>query len=90
MRKPATPSARAGQTAKTFKEAKKMKLEFELVEDSFDETTHIRTMTEQACTPSKDWLIRTTVYTPHHISISTVTMPGDEKRKDKGGFEPIP
>ena len=28
-----------------------MKLAYELVEDSFDDTTHIRTMTEQAGVP---------------------------------------
>jgi hypothetical protein len=64
-----------------------MKLEFELVEDSFDETTHIRTMTEQARTPTGSWLLRTTVYTPHHISLSTVVMPGGGN--GSGGFEPI-
>jgi hypothetical protein len=45
-----------------------MKLEYELVEDSFDDTTKLRTMTEQAQTPWGGWLIRTTVYSPHHIS----------------------
>jgi hypothetical protein len=47
-----------------------MKLEFDLVEDSFDDTTHIRTMTEQALVAGKGWLIRTTLYTPHHITSS--------------------
>jgi hypothetical protein len=30
-----------------------MKLEYELIEDGFDDTTHIRTMTEQAVMPGK-------------------------------------
>jgi len=52
-----------------------MKLEFELVEDSFDDTTHIRTMTEQASVPGKGWLLRTTLYTPHHITANVVFVP---------------
>ncbi len=52
-----------------------MKLEYELIEDSFDDTTHIRTMTEQARVAGKGWLIRTTVYTPHHISASVALLP---------------
>lgn len=64
-----------------------MKLEFELIEDAFDETTHIRTMTEQARTPGGDWLIRTTVYAPHHLAVSMVVIPGNGK--DQGGFESI-
>lgn len=47
-----------------------MKLEYDLIEDAFDDTTHIRTMTEQAVVRGKGWLIRTTVYTPHHISVN--------------------
>ena len=46
-----------------------MKLVYDVVEDVYDDTTQIRTMTEQAKMPSGDWLIRTTVYTPHHISM---------------------
>lgn len=46
-----------------------MKLLYEVIEDVYDDTTHIRTMTEQARTPSGGWLIRTTLYTPHHISM---------------------
>jgi len=45
-----------------------MKLEYDVVEDVYDDTTQIRTMTEQAQLPSGDWLLRTTLYTPHHIS----------------------
>jgi len=49
-----------------------MKLEYDLIEDAFDDTTHIRTMTEQAMVRGKGWLIRTTVYTPHHIAADVV------------------
>jgi hypothetical protein len=52
-----------------------MKLEYDLIEDSFDDTTHIRTMTEQALVPGKGWLIRTTLYTPHHITTSVAFVP---------------
>lgn len=53
-----------------------MKLEYELIEDAFDDTTHIRTMTEQAIVPGRGWLIRTTVYTPHHITMDVTLVPG--------------
>ncbi len=46
-----------------------MQLTYDVIEDVYDDTTQIRTMTEQAKLPSGDWLIRTTVYTPHHISM---------------------
>lgn len=36
-------------------------LDYELIEDSFDDTTNIRTMTEQATLPGRGWLIRTTL-----------------------------
>ena len=49
-----------------------MKLEYDVIEDAFDDTTHIRTMTEQAMVPGKGWLIRTTAYTPHHIATNVV------------------
>lgn len=52
-----------------------MKLEYELIEDSFDDTTHIRTMTEQAALTGKGWLIRTTLYTPHHITANVTFVP---------------
>jgi hypothetical protein len=52
-----------------------MKLEYDLIEDSFDDTTHIRTMTEQAVLPDKGWLIRTTLYTPHQITASVTFVP---------------
>jgi hypothetical protein len=59
-----------------------MKLEYEVIEDSFDDTTHIRTMTEQARAPGKGWLIRTTFYTPHHIA-SDITFVPDKTAKVK-------
>jgi hypothetical protein len=65
-----------------------MKLEYELIEDGFDDTTHIRTMTEQAVMPGKGWLIRTTLYTPHHITASVVFVPATGGAGE-GLFEPI-
>ncbi|AHF00072.1 hypothetical protein [Thioalkalivibrio paradoxus] len=65
-----------------------MKLEYELIEDSFDDTTHIRTMTEQALVPGKGWLIRTTLYTPHHITASVAFVPATGG-VGEGLFEPI-
>ena len=56
-----------------------MKLVYEVIEDGYDDTTKIRTMTEQAKMPSGDWLIRTTIYTPHHISMNVIRV------KDKNG-----
>ena len=56
-----------------------MNLEYELIEDSFDDTTHIRTMSEQARVPGKGWLLRTTVYTPHHISTDVTFIDVSEK-----------
>ena len=57
-----------------------MKLAYEVIEDSYDDTTQIRSMTEQARLPSGDWLIRTTVYTPHHISMNVVCVKGKKKK----------
>ena len=45
-----------------------MRLEYEEVEDSYDDTTKIRTMTEQAVVPDKGVLLRTTIYSPHDLS----------------------
>lgn len=56
-----------------------MKLEYELVEDAFDDTTHIRTMTEQTRIGDKGWLVRTTVYTPHHITMNVTFVPVTDK-----------
>jgi hypothetical protein len=58
-----------------------MKLVYEVIEDSYDDTTQIRSMTEQARTPSGDWLVRTTVYTPHHISIDVTCVKGKKGKK---------
>lgn len=64
-----------------------MKLEYEVVEDSFDDTTHIRTMTEQAAVPGKGWFIRTTLYTPHHITANVIFIPSDEAGEQL--FDPV-
>jgi len=65
-----------------------MKLEYEVIEDAFDDTTHIRTMTEQASIPNGGWLIRTTVYTPHHITLNVIQISGN-KKKNKKLFDPV-
>jgi len=57
-----------------------MKLVYDIIEEVFDDTTQIRTMTEQAQMPSGDWLIRTTVYTPHHISMNVTSVRGKKKK----------
>jgi hypothetical protein len=62
-----------------------MKLEYEVIEDSFDDTTHIRTMSEQAKMTSGGWLLRTTVYSPHHISVNVTLIHGDDNKL----FEPL-
>ena len=59
-----------------------MKLVYDVVEDAYDDTTQIRTMTEQAKLPSGDWLIRTTVYTPHHISMDVTHVRQNKNRKN--------
>ncbi len=64
-----------------------MKLVYDVVEDAYDDTTQIRTMTEQARLPSGDWLIRTTVYTPHHISMDVTRI--REKKKTKTLFKAL-
>ena len=53
-----------------------MKLEYEEIEDSYDDTTKIRTMTEQAIVKKKGVLVRTTVYSPHQLSVNVVFIPG--------------
>lgn len=58
-----------------------MKLVYDVIEDVYDDTTKIRTMSEQAKMPSGDWLIRTTVYTPHHISMDVTRVPGAKGKK---------
>ncbi|MCU7885053.1 MAG: hypothetical protein KZQ82_12760 [Candidatus Thiodiazotropha sp. (ex Lucinoma annulata)] len=56
-----------------------MKLEYDVIEDQYDDTTHIRSMTEQARVPGGGWLIRTTLYTPHHISVSVLNLANKKK-----------
>ncbi|MBT3045346.1 MAG: hypothetical protein AB2728_13810 [Candidatus Thiodiazotropha sp.] len=57
-----------------------MKLEYEVVEDQYDDTTHIRSMTEQARVPGGGWLIRTTLYTPHQIGVDVLLLPPTKKK----------
>ncbi|MEE9343414.1 MAG: hypothetical protein V3V12_07275 [Gammaproteobacteria bacterium] len=64
-----------------------MKLVYDTIEDVYDDTTKIRTMTEQAQMKSGDWLIRTTVYTPHHISLDVTHVRGKKNRKSL--FKPL-
>ncbi|MGD2137190.1 MAG: hypothetical protein PVJ66_00680 [Gammaproteobacteria bacterium] len=64
-----------------------MKLVYDVIEDVYDDTTQIRTMTEQARMPSGDWLIRTTLYTPHHICTDVIRIKG--KRAGKALFKPL-
>jgi len=59
-----------------------MNLAYDVVEDAYDDTTQIRTMTEQAKLPSGDWLIRTTVYTPHQISMDVTHVRQKKNRKN--------
>ena len=58
-----------------------MKLVYDIIEDVYDDTTQIRTMTEQAQMPTGEWLVRTTVYTPHHISMDVTHNRGKKNRK---------
>ena len=58
-----------------------MKLVYDVIEDDYDDTTQIRSMTEQARMPSGDWLVRTTLYTPHHISMNVISIKGKKGRK---------
>ncbi|MGB5734185.1 MAG: hypothetical protein WBM40_07080 [Thiohalocapsa sp.] len=60
-----------------------MKLEYEEIEDSYDDTTKIRTMTEQAIVKKKGVLLRTTVYSSHQLSVNVVFVPGGKP------FEPV-
>ena len=64
-----------------------MKLDYDLIEDAFDDTTNIRTMTEQAPMPSGGWLIRTTLYTPHHISMDVTQV--RQKANGKSLFKSV-
>jgi hypothetical protein len=53
-----------------------MKLEYEEIEDSYDDTTQIRTMTEQAVLVGQGLLLRTTLYSPHQLGVNVVFVPG--------------
>ncbi len=64
-----------------------MQLEYQFIEDDYDDTTNIRTMTEQAMVPGRGYLLRTTVYTPHHISIDVTFVPGSGTIE--GGFDSL-
>lgn len=64
-----------------------MKLVYEIIEDNYDDTTQIRTMTEQARMPSGEWLIRTTLYTPHQITMDLSHIRGRKNRKSM--FKPL-
>lgn len=64
-----------------------MKLAYDVVEDAYDDTTKIRTMTEQAKLPGGGWLVRTTVYTPHHISMDVTHVP--QKKSTKSLFKAL-
>ncbi|MCU7844054.1 MAG: hypothetical protein KZQ93_09465 [Candidatus Thiodiazotropha sp. (ex Monitilora ramsayi)] len=57
-----------------------MKLDYEVIEDAYDDTTHIRTMTEQARVPGGGWLLRTTIYSQHQISHSVVNIRSSKKK----------
>ncbi len=63
-----------------------MKLDYDLIEDAFDDTTNIRSMTEQAPIPGGGWMVRTTLYTPHHLTVAVTFVPGAEKKEL---FDPI-
>jgi hypothetical protein len=58
-----------------------MKLDYDLIEDAFDDTTNIRTMTEQARVPGGGWMVRTTLYTPHHLTAAVTFVPAMGKKK---------
>jgi hypothetical protein len=66
-----------------------MKLKYEVIEDSYDDTTHIRTMTEQAAVPSGGWLLRTTLYTPHHITTDVSYIYAKKKKKNARLYDPL-
>ena len=66
-----------------------MKLTYEVIEDSYDDTTQIRTMTEQAAVPSGGWLLRTTLYTQHHITTDVTYIYGKKKKKAGALFSPV-
>jgi hypothetical protein len=64
-----------------------MKLDYDLIEDAFDDTTNIRSMTEQARIPDGGWMVRTTLYTPHHLSVAVTFLP--ERGETNELFDPL-
>ena len=69
------------------KEVREMQLEYQLIEDSFDDTTNIRSTTEQAVIDGKGWLIRTTMYSPHQLAIDVTFVAGSDAKE--GLFDAI-
>ena len=64
------------------------RLVYEVIEDFYDDTTQIRSLTEQASVyGGKGWLIRTTIYTPLTISTDVVFVPINTNKKDL--FKPV-
>jgi hypothetical protein len=61
-----------------------MKLEYEQVEELFDDTTRLRTISEQVIIPGKGILLRTTVYSAHHVAVNVLLIDGLGH-----GFEPV-
>ncbi len=58
-----------------------MKLDYDLIEDAFDDTTNIRTMTEQARLPGGGWMLRTSLYTHNHLSMDVTFVPYTVNKK---------
>ena len=63
-----------------------MKLDYDLIEDSYDDTTNIRSMTEQASIAGGGWMVRTTLYTPNHLTVAVTFVP---EMDQKELFDPI-
>ena len=59
-----------------------MKLEFDQIEESFDDTTNLRTITEQAVVPGRGLLLRTTIYSLQSLATSLVFVPGQGTADD--------
>jgi len=58
-----------------------MQLKYELIEDHFEETTQMRTKTEQARLPDGSWLLRTVMYTPYLITANVSQVPNENSDK---------
>ena len=52
-----------------------MQLDYEVLIDTTDERTGIRTVVEQAVIPWEGWLVRTKVYQPHHTAHGDTFFP---------------